>query len=329
MNDWQTYLSGESATVDDNHLHFNELPADFPALLAQDGNIVSPLIHQNLISVKGPDAARFLQGQITCDVFHLAIGESTPGARCNPKGRMLASFILFRAEEQCFFLQLHHSLTTPLISELNKYAVFFKVELADVSEHLCLLGVTGKSAEQISPTDISYQYPLIDGRKILIVSANIIPSVWDTLLDTARPAGTEFWQLMDIQSGIGHVEIATSDLFVPQMLNFQAIGAISFKKGCYTGQEVVARMKYLGKLKRRMYRIRIAAATGHLMPGTPCYLKGQHQAVGHIVSVAHYNSEQLEMLAVLTEEAAESDELMIGLQLYAAIERLSFPYEIT
>lgn len=330
MNDWQKYLSTQGAVINDDQIHFNESPVDYPLLLAPDENIiVSPLLHQGLISVKGPDAARFLQGQITCDVLQLAVGESVPGARCNAKGRMLASFVLLHAEDQHFLLQLHRSLITPLINELTKYAVFFKVELTDISDCYCLLGVAGKSVEKSGLIDTAYQYRLVDGRRILIVATEKAPSVWEALRDRVKPAGTELWQLMDIRSGFGHVEIATSDLFIPQMLNFQAIGAISFKKGCYTGQEVVARMKYLGKLKRRMYRIRIAALQNHLPSGTSCYLQGLNQSVGHVVSTAHCDTERLEMLIVLTAEAAESEELVMGSQPKTAFEKLSIPYEIS
>ncbi|WP_339642480.1 hypothetical protein [uncultured Porticoccus sp.] len=328
MNDWKRYLSTQGAVINDDQIHFHESPTDFQALLAEDVGIMSPLLHQGLISVTGPDAARFLQGQITSNALQLALGESTPGARCNAKGRMLASFVLFHAEDQHFLLQLHRSLVTPLINELTKYAVFFKVELTDVSDHYCLLGTAGKPVDKNSPTDTAYQYPLVDGRSILVIPAEKVPPVWKALRDALKPVGTELWQLMDIRSGLGHVEVDTVDLFIPQMLNFQAIGAISFKKGCYTGQEVVARMKYLGKLKRRMYRIRVPVSADRLLPGMPCYLQGQNQSVGNIVSTAHCDAERLEVLVVLTKEAADSDDLLIGSQQYPVVEKLSIPYEI-
>ena len=328
MNDWKRYLSTQGAVINDDQIHFHESPTDVQALLAEDGGIMSPLLHQGLISVTGPDAARFLQGQITSNALQLALGESTPGARCNAKGRMLASFVLFHAEDQHFLLQLHRSLVTPLINELTKYAVFFKVELTDVSDDYCLLGTAGKPVDKNSPTDTAYQYPLVDGRSILVIAAEKVPPVWKALRDALKPVGTELWQLMDIRSGLGHVEVDTVDLFIPQMLNFQAIGAISFKKGCYTGQEVVARMKYLGKLKRRMYRIRVPVSADRLLPGMPCYLQGQNQSVGNIVSTAHCDAERLEVLVVLTKEAADSDDLLIGSQQYPVVEKLSIPYKI-
>lgn len=328
MNDWKRYLSTQGAVINDDQIHFHESPTDFQALLAEDDGIMSPLLHQGLISVTGPDAARFLQGQITSNALQLAVGESTPGARCNAKGRMLASFVLFHAEDQHFLLQLHRSLVTPLINELTKYAVFFKVELTDVSDHYCLLGTAGKPVDKNSPTDTAYQYPLVDGRSILVIAAEKVPPVWKALRDALKPVGTELWQLMDIRSGLGHVEVDTVDLFIPQMLNFQAIGAISFKKGCYTGQEVVARMKYLGKLKRRMYRIRVPVSADRLLPGMPCYLQGQNQSVGNIVSTAQCDAERLEVLVVLTKEAADSDDLLIGSQQYPVVEKLSIPYKI-
>ena len=141
------------------------------------------------------------------------------------------------------------------------------------------------------------------------------------------PVGTELWQLQDIHAGLGLLEKETSALFVPQMLNMQAIGGVSFKKGCYTGQEVVARMKYLGKLKRRMYRL-----STHTMPlpapGTPCYLAHQEQSIGSIVQASNVDDNHVELLAVLTKEASTSDSLIIGDGQPHRITKQQLPYNI-
>jgi folate-binding protein YgfZ len=120
--------------------------------------------------------------------------------------------------------------------------------------------------------------------------------------------------------------LETSDVFIPQMLNLQALEAISFKKGCYTGQEVVARMKYLGKLKRKMYRATIRG--GELpIPGTACYLPGQEQSIGNVVKAVHADKESYELLLVITDAAAQANQLIFGHGDIQSIQYQPLPYD--
>jgi folate-binding protein YgfZ len=327
MNNWHSFLHQQGAfTVGSNALSFGDKPNDYPSL--EHKTTVTPLTHLGILSIKGPDSARFLQGQVTCDVQQLNESCSLTGARCNPKGRILADFLLCQPNENQLFLVMDRSLVQQNIDELSKFSAFFKTQLLDASEDYQLIGLCGKEAEILAcsiPTIDNY--PFSDGRQLLITSTEDAPSVWQNLSTKATPTGSEFWHLQDIRAGRGHVQAETVAMFVPQMLNLQAIGGISFKKGCYTGQEVVARMKYLGKLKRRMYRLTTHAAQIPV-PGTPCYLPDKKQSIGNVVQAAYADEDHQELLVVLTDEASLSDTLIIGDTPKNAVQQLHLPYNI-
>lgn len=326
MTNWQVCL-GDIAVISEESLtlSFGETPAQYRQLLDQP--TVTPLYHQGLLSVEGIDASRFLQGQLTCDVFKLDVGDSQAGACCTPKGRMLADFYLYRVTENQYVMQMHHSLVAQLLEHLKKYAAFYKATLSDATELHPLLGLSKCSVDR-PKLDIRCLAVrnLDDDRQILLLDAAAIESSWQTLSVQAKPVGTEYWQLLDIRAGLGHIQSDTVDMFIPQMLNLQSVEAISFKKGCYTGQEVVARMKYLGKLKRHMYRITVPHRDSLPKPGSPCYIPGSEQSSGNVVSAA-CNDARDELLVVLTDEAANSSQLMID-QTESEVTYHDLPYSI-
>lgn len=326
MANWQGCL-GDIAVFSEESLSlsFGELPTQYQQL--PNKPTVTPLYHQGLIAVDGVDASRFLQGQLTCDVFKLEVGGSQPGACCNPKGRMLADFYLYRVAEHYYVLQMHRSLVAQTLEHLKKYAVFFKAALSEATEQYSLLGLSN-CVKNFMDSDLHYAAVrnLDDGRQILLLDADATETSWQTLSNQAKPVGTEYWQLLDIQAGLGHIQLNTTDMFIPQMLNLQSVDAISFKKGCYTGQEVVARMKYLGKLKRHMYRITIPHRDGLPRPGVPCYLADSEQSIGNVVT-AVCNGENDELLVVLKDEAISSAHLVID-GVRSEITKNDLPYSI-
>lgn len=329
MNNWHSFLHQQGATFpEQNSLSFNEKPGDYPKLLEQ--NTITPLIHLGALSLNGIDAVRFLQGQVTCDVEQLSAEHSLLGARCNPKGRALTSFRLVQVSDDHLLMVMDRSLIQPSIDDLSKFAAFFKVQLSDASEEFQCIGLTGQhstldtstlAAKNIITCQIS------DGRQLLVMQEDQAETFWLSLAEQSTPVGTEFWILQDVKAGIANIQLETSAMFIPQMLNFQAIDGISFKKGCYTGQEVVARMKYLGKVKRRMYRI---AVTGNRLPapGASCQLSNKEQSIGNVVTATNANEGLQEMLVVLTEEAAQSEAIIIGTEHHKKVDQLSLPYEI-
>lgn len=205
------------------------------------------------IQLRGSDAAKFLQGQVTCDVVALAAepnGAAISGAQCTPKGRMIFDFTAFYfgpEEQRDLILITAPELVELAIVSLKKYAVFFKVEITDVSaawHQQLLFG----SAPEALPTGV-VALPLTDE-----ITALTLPS--DQLCELAPPSSTaadsDWLNNQLISAGIAELSAATTDLFIPQMLNFDYRNFISFKKGCYTGQEIVARAHYRGAVKRRL-----------------------------------------------------------------------------
>ncbi len=336
MNNWHHFLEQQGATVDiaNNSLLFAEILADYPSLLQQP--TLTPLIHLGIISLQGADAKKFLQGQVTCDVDQLNIDHPLIGARCNPKGRALTSFYLIQVNDDHLLMVMDLSLVPSSIDELSKYAAFFKVELNDSSEVYHCIGLSSKQSSNeialLKQATFIVNVSLSNDRQLVIVSKEHAESTWECLQQQYKPVGTELWKLQDIQAGIATIQLETTALFVPQMFNLQAIDGISFKKGCYTGQEVVARMKYLGKLKRRMYRlslpIEVVSKQKLPTPGSSCQLPEQEQSIGNLVTAAHADENTHEILAVLTEEAAKSTTLLIDERKYTNISYLPLPYEI-
>lgn len=220
----------------------------------------------SLLSASGPDARRFLQGQLTCNLDELSGQRSLPGAYCNLKGRVIADFLLIDAGSQ-LLLRCAPGMADVLRERLAKYAVFFKVELNEVSVRWQRSAVIGEAAGQSLAASRGIELPRTDWstvthEDVIAVRVRGENPRWELLFPTdGSLAGqgdmddTHPWKLEDIRAGIIHVTSARSEQFTPQVLNYDLDGTISFRKGCYTGQEVVARMHYRGKAGKRLYRL--------------------------------------------------------------------------
>lgn len=336
MNNWLTFLQTQGATLNGAQV------AAFTGTAEGDENaLLIPLTHIGVIAIEGEAASQFLQGQVTCDVDQVTENNSLPGAQCNPKGRMLSSFQILKSSADTLLLVMSADLLESTLASLQKYAVFFKATLRDASNDYTALGLVGSNSATIirntfgtTPTALNDVTPAndtlilncADSTYLLLTPANNTESTWLSLAEKAQPAGLPAWQLQMIRAGLGQVVNATHELFIPQMLNLQAIDGISFKKGCYTGQEVVARMKYLGKLKRRMYHLLLDTT---IVPasGTVCKLTAEGQGVGNIVTAAA-NDNRVEVLAVLTTEAAQSKQLLFGNEESVSITLAELPYSL-
>ena len=301
---------------------------------------LSLLEHQGLISVTGGDADKFLQGQITCDLRELDQTHSSLGARCNPKGRMQSSFRIWRTTDG-MLLSLARELVAPQLADLGKYAALYRqCQLADESDAWAGFGLWGEQAEQ-ALTAAGFQPPAEDNSVSRADDSVGLPgaayAIWtpiaeaaallQTLSAHASPVSANQWQLRQIQSGIGQVTGPTLEAFIPQMLNLQHLGGVSFRKGCYTGQEIVARMQYLGKLKRRMYRL-LMAGDAPPKPGTEVFDRDSGKAVGDVV-IAARGHKAVELLAVLQKDAAQLATLSLGATDGPLLTLSELPYEQT
>ena len=237
-----------------------------------DSAFFCPLSHEGVLAVRGADAAKFLQGQLTCNLNYLSDTQASLGARCTQKGRMQSSFrILLQSDG--VLLAMATELLEPQLADLKKYAVFSKSKLTDESaawvrfglsdadQALASLGLELPAAtDSVARSEQLIAIRVSPGRIELWAPAEQAEAVRSQLAAQLQQADLNEWLLGQVRAGIGQVMPQTRELFIPQMLNLQAVGGVSFKKGCYTGQEIVARMQYLGKLKRRLYRLSLNAA---------------------------------------------------------------------
>ena len=301
-----------------------------------DSAFFCPLTHEGVLAVRGSDAAKFLQGQLTCNLNYLSDTQASLGARCTQKGRMQSSFrILLQGDG--VLLAMATELLEPQLADLKKYAVFSKSKLTDESaawarfglsnadQTLAALGLElAADTDSVVRTDTLIAIRVSPNRAELWVPAEHAEAVRQQLVSQLQQADLNDWLLGQIRAGIGQVMPQTRELFIPQMLNLQAVGGVSFKKGCYTGQEIVARMQYLGKLKRRLYRLSLNAEQLP-EPGTPLFSPNHNSAIGEVV-IAAKADQSIELLAVLQAEAAESGDVHVGTLEGPGLQLLDLPY---
>ena len=339
MNDWLNFFAQQGATITDGlATSFGETSADYPGLKAT----VADLSDLGILSLEGADTQRFLQGQSTSDTSQLNENTSLPGAICNPKGRMLTSYQAIEPVVDTVLLAMHRPLVETTLNSLGKYAAFFKTTLNNASDDYHLLGISGSDCKPLLdqlfdnvPQDINqlcigknYLLLRISAQQfLLIVNVAVAEAFWKKLSATIQPVGIGYWQLQSIRAGLAQVHAEIAEQFVPQMLNLQATGAVSFKKGCYTGQEIVARMQYLGKLKRRTYRVIIEDAKPPRQ-GAEIYSSSDNKLVGSVLLAAPADGKSSECLAILHEEQAGATSLIIGGKT-TAVRIAELPYTLT
>jgi folate-binding protein YgfZ len=303
-----------------------------------DSAFFCPLSHEGVLAVRGADAAKFLQGQLTCNLNYLSDTQASLGARCTQKGRMQSSFrILLQGDG--VVLAMATELLEPQLADLKKYAVFSKSKLTDESAAWVRFGLmnaepalTSLGLELPAETDSVVRNDTLIAIRVspdraeLWVPAEQGDDVRNQLAATLEQTDLNEWLLGQIRAGIGQVMPQTRELFIPQMLNLQAVGGVSFKKGCYTGQEIVARMQYLGKLKRRLYRLSFNAPEMP-EPGTPLFSPSHTSAIGEVV-IAAKTDQTVELLAVLQAEAADSGDVHVGTPEGPRLHLLDLPYTL-
>ena len=230
--------------------------------------------HLGVLQFSGDDAESFLQAQLSCDVAKVGLRSSAYGAYCSPKGRMLANFLLWR-EEAAFYMALSRDIAAAMQRNISRFVLRSKVKVSDASDAVVLAGAAGPQAEAAlrslfselpkMPNDLSRQSEagtvirLKDGRFVLSSTPSATPALQARLASLLQSVDARAWRWLDIRNGLPWVTEATQDRLVPQMANFELIGGVSFDKGCYPGQEVVARTQHLGKLKRRMFLANVDA----------------------------------------------------------------------
>jgi hypothetical protein len=300
------------------------------------------LEHFGLIHFSGADALPFLHGQLSCDVNGLAPASAQYGSYNTPKGRMLASFLLWH-DDTGYTMQLPRALCAPVCKRLSMYVLRSKVTVRDVSNDFCLYGVAGADAAALlSPLCAAIPAPplsiattgqvsvlRLDTRRLQVISpAGHAGELQISLGKNFAPLGPGAWDLMTIRAGIPFVAPATQDQFVPQMANLDLIGGVSFSKGCYPGQEIVARMHYLGKLKQRMYLANISGDEVP-QPGARLYSSDTgEQATGMIMNAAPAPEGGHDVLAVMHIASFAGGDVHLKSLGGPALRFMALPYRI-
>lgn len=282
----------------------------------------SLLEHEALLHITGPDSLTFLQGQTTCDTRKLDAEHALPGAYCTPQGRVVCDFLLAQLSAEHYALRMRADVLSAATRTFGKYIVFSKAELDAQRCDWRVVGCWGDGAGQalqaafgtvpgqrygVRPGDGLVMVQLDDdGRQIEVwIDMNRHPRHYEALQEAMEEAPRDAWRALQIHNGTGRIEAPTVEEFLPQTLNYDLTGFVSFDKGCYTGQEIVARLHYRGKPKRRMYLARMTEAAHGADAGAGLYAGTGDQAVGTLVNSAPDGSATVCLVAV-TEAGAAS-----------------------
>lgn len=339
--DWEAFLAKAGAATDDTGLrHFGEPEAEPQA--AARGIVIANLSYLSLIDVEGADAASFLQGQLSNDVFKLDEAHSQLSAHCNAKGRILSILRVIR-HDHGFMLLLPAELRERVLQRLRMYVLRAKVTLQH-DQRLIQIGISGPSASAILrkqvgavPTVnecVSHENVRLLGipgpypRYLVLADTTSAQVLWSAAPE-ATPVGMTAWSWLDIMAGLPTIYSQTYETFVPQMVNLDLLGGVSFDKGCYSGQEIIARLHYLGRLKQRMFRAHVTAERPPA-PADPIHIPvGDPQAIGHVVDAKPCPRGGYDLLAVINLAAVESTELRLGGSRGPALTIEPLPYAVT
>ena len=298
---------------------------------------IAPLPHLGIIRAAGADAASFLHNQLTNDVLLMKDGQCRLAAFCNAKGRMQASFVVYKRSAEEVLLICRKDLLAQTVKRLSMFVMRAKAKLSDATDEFQLLGLAGDAVAQalgsanssassafepwqrfaVGTADVLTLYPALGQPRTFWLAPNEVPA------PSGQPLSADLWQVGEVMSGIAWVELATFEAFVPQMLNYESVDGVNFKKGCYPGQEVVARSQFRGTLKRRAF---IAQSTAPMVAGQEVF--SSLDATQPCGLVAQSASDKANHVAILELQlsATDNSSLHLGAADGPALSLLPLPY---
>ena len=293
-------------------------------------NGIAPLSHLGVIRVEGEDAAKFLHGQLTQDFALLGMEQARLAAFLSAKGRMQASFIGFKRSATEVLLVCSRDLLPPTLKRLSMFVLRAKAKLTDATNDFALYGLAGDALPGGSQTawtkadtgnaSVVHLYPADGQPRALWVAPSSDPAPEGSVLDTA------LWLWSEVKSGVATLTTPVVEAFVPQMLNYESVGGVNFKKGCYPGQEVVARSQFRGTLKRRAY---IAHAAAEVAVGAEVFSTSDlEQPCGTVVQVAPAPGSGFDTIVSLQISAAQAGSLQVGAADGVALSLQPLPYPL-
>ncbi len=351
-SDWKSFLQQNGAVFVDNAdensasqqlISFGN-PEKEMQVSSQD-YLLCNSSERGLIKVNGDDAESFLQNQLTNDIRNVTESTYQASAWCSPKGRIIANFQIFK-KGQDFYLALSADLIPHVIKKLRMYVMMSKVVIEDMSDCIVQFSFAGKKANSVMAEtlgisiDVDADVIQKDNSTLLCSTVNgnndfsrfdvycdnidQAQSIWSALADKATPVSANGLRYLNIISGQPEITQESTEAWIPQMVNYIHINGVDFKKGCYPGQEVVARLNYLGKTKRRMYRLEIAS--DHL-PEVGADIKSEKDAqAGKILNAVLLEGNTVEALAILKIADAENPLTLAAND--AKITLLDLPYGV-
>jgi len=294
---------------------------------------VAPLPHLGLIRVQGEDAASFLHGQLTQDFVLLKPGQARLAAFCSAKGRMQASFVAAALGPGDFALVVSHDLLATTLKRLNLFVLRARVKLLDATDSFMLRGLVGRAAATADGQILApWAHEVQDAqhRIGLYPAQGVARALWLAPAGTPEPAGprleTTQWQWSEVRSGVAMISAPVFESFVPQMLNYESVGGVNFKKGCYPGQEVVARSQFRGTLKRR-------ATLAHAAQALQCGMEIFHpedpsQPCGLVAQAAPAPGGGWDAIVSLQTSAMQDGSLTVGAPDGQVLSLLPLPYPL-
>ena len=317
---WYSFLQKHNAVIENNYIiNYGNAPAELKS--TNSNTVIADLSHFGLLHFSGEDASTFLQGQLSCDVKTIDHCTARYGSCCTPKGRMLASFLLWQ-NSSGYLMQIPRPLLITLEKRLSMYILRSKVKMNNDSDRYVCIGVAGNRASEVvkkifgaTPNPflgvINAVHEsilcLAQNRFEIVTTPEHAPKLWENLSKYTMPVGRFCWDWLEIRAGIPVITSSTQEQFVPQMTNLEAIGGISFQKGCYPGQEIVSRTQHLGKIKRRMYLANICTKDP-VTAGDELY-SDKKQTCGMVVNAAPSPEGGYDVLAVIQTDSVRNENI--------------------
>ncbi len=283
---------------------------------------ITALTYLSVLKITGTDASSFLQGQLTCNINDLTESNSFFAAYCNAKGRTISTLLIIKTATD-FLLVLPNELIDKVSQKLQMYIMRADVQLHNMSDDLCILGASTLPPASLATApkesfsvdqnkDIYIKFPLHGNRYLIISTPSQAISLWTDLTENTHfiPNTANIWIEQDISAGIPWLTKDNSEKYIPQMLNIDKLGGISFNKGCYTGQEIIARTHYLGKSKRELF-LASCESTQDIPVDAKIITGKSEQTVGKVLSLQS-NGVQTKLLVVLQSTDSELNNLMLN-----------------
>lgn len=317
--DWISFLQANGARLTaEQHITF---PTESESSAAE--NTLYPIAHLTAFNVAGADAESFLQGQLTCNIKDLDLNRASLAAFCNAKGRVISTLLVCKTENT-FIIILPQSLLNKVMNKLRMYILRAKVQLQDMSDRICLLGLVS-AAPSVNDIPLPQQPYAIEQNRLNLMrlpgnsprylaygTIDQAKTFWSqTVGPKMLPAGNSSdWIYQDLSAGIPWFDEAVSEEYIPQMLNIDKLGGISFNKGCYTGQEIIARTHYLGKTKRELF-LAECRKTAMISADTTIIDRTSKESVGKIVAIARHD-QSCRLLLVIQPEKINPEALVLN-----------------